>query len=58
MVERLRKAENDPAAQTDLVRCAQRCVDLASGTYDALSGNYYELPDDLDEALRTKELAQ
>jgi NAD(P)-dependent dehydrogenase (short-subunit alcohol dehydrogenase family) len=58
MVERLRKAENDPAAQTDLVRCAQRCVDLASGKYDALSGNYYELPDDLDQALRTKETAQ
>jgi NAD(P)-dependent dehydrogenase (short-subunit alcohol dehydrogenase family) len=58
MVERLRKAENDPAAQTDLVRCAQRCVDLVSGAYDALSGNYYELPDDLDEALRTKETAQ
>jgi len=51
MVERLRKAESDPAAQDDLVRCAQRVVDLASGRYDALSGNYYELPDDLDEAL-------
>lgn len=57
MVERLRKAENDPAAQTDLVRCAQRCVDLASGKYDALSGNYYELPDDLDEALKQKDAA-
>jgi NAD(P)-dependent dehydrogenase (short-subunit alcohol dehydrogenase family) len=54
MVERLRKAENDPAAQNDLARCAQRVLDLASGKYDALSGNYYELPDDLDEALRAK----
>jgi NAD(P)-dependent dehydrogenase (short-subunit alcohol dehydrogenase family) len=52
MVERLRKAENDPAAQTDLERCAQRVLDLASGKYDALSGNYYELGDDLDEALK------
>ena len=26
-------------------------LDLASGKYDALSGNYYELTDDLDEAL-------
>lgn len=51
MVERLRKAENDPAAQNDLARCAQRVLDLASGKYDALSGGYYELPDDLDEAL-------
>lgn len=50
-VERLRAANHDPAAQTDLARCAQRCVDLASGKYDALSGNYYELPDDLDQAL-------
>jgi NAD(P)-dependent dehydrogenase (short-subunit alcohol dehydrogenase family) len=53
-VERLRKVDHDPAAQTDLARCAQRCLDLASGRYDALSGNYYELPDDLDEALKTK----
>ena len=55
MVERLRAAENDPAAQTDLARCAQRCLDLASGKYDALSGNYYELPDDLDAALKAKQ---
>ena len=50
-VERLRKAENDPSAHDDLARCAQRVVDLASGRYDALSGNYYELPDDLDAEL-------
>ena len=35
----------------DLARCAQRVLDLASGRYDALSGNYYELPDDLDAEL-------
>lgn len=51
MVERLEKASNDPAAQDDLVRCAQRVVDLASGRYDALSGGYFELPDDLDAKL-------
>jgi NAD(P)-dependent dehydrogenase (short-subunit alcohol dehydrogenase family) len=50
-VVRLRKAEQDPANRDDLARCAQRVLDLASGQYDALSGNYYELPDDLDEAL-------
>lgn len=54
MVERLEKASTDPASQNDLARCAQRCVDLASGRYDALSGNYYELPDDLDAALAAK----
>jgi NAD(P)-dependent dehydrogenase (short-subunit alcohol dehydrogenase family) len=54
MVERLRKAESDPAAQNDLARCAQRVLDLASGKYDALSGGYYELSDDLDEAIAAK----
>jgi NAD(P)-dependent dehydrogenase (short-subunit alcohol dehydrogenase family) len=57
-VERLRGAENDPGAQKDLARCAQRCLDLASGKYDALSGNYYELPDDLDAELAKLEDAQ
>jgi NAD(P)-dependent dehydrogenase (short-subunit alcohol dehydrogenase family) len=56
-VERLRNANHDPAAQTDLARCAQRCLDLASGKYDALSGNYYELPDDLDAELKKLEKA-
>ncbi len=51
MVERLKERFDDPTAQDDLARCAQRCCDLASGRYDALSGGYYELPDDLDEAL-------
>ena len=46
--------ETDPAAQNDLARCAQRVLDLASGKYDALSGGYFELPDDLDEALAAK----
>jgi NAD(P)-dependent dehydrogenase (short-subunit alcohol dehydrogenase family) len=50
-VERLRKAERDPGNRDDLARCAQRVLDLASGKYDALSGNYYELGDDLDAAL-------
>ncbi len=51
MVERLRGRQHDPAAQDDLARCAQRCLDLASGRYDALSGGYFELPDDLDAKL-------
>jgi NAD(P)-dependent dehydrogenase (short-subunit alcohol dehydrogenase family) len=53
MVKRLheRKASSDSG---DLERCAQRCVDLASGRYDALSGNYMELDDDLDAWLAGK----
>lgn len=50
-VSRLRKAEHDSTNQDDLARCAQRCLDLASSRYDALSGNYYELTDDLDAEL-------
>jgi NAD(P)-dependent dehydrogenase (short-subunit alcohol dehydrogenase family) len=52
MVERLRQRQRAPDAEADLARCAQRCVDLASGRYDALSGGYFELGDDLDQRLR------
>jgi len=54
MVERLKQASVNPDNQDDLARCAQRCVDLASGRYDALSGGYFELPDDLDTKLAEK----
>lgn len=54
MVERLKQRFDDPSATADLARCAQRVLDLASGRYDALSGGYYELPDDLDQALAVK----
>jgi NAD(P)-dependent dehydrogenase (short-subunit alcohol dehydrogenase family) len=52
MVERLRQKQGAPDRDADLARCAQRCIDLASGRYDALSGRYFELGDDLDAALR------
>jgi NAD(P)-dependent dehydrogenase (short-subunit alcohol dehydrogenase family) len=52
MVTRLREKREDPNAAADLARCAQRCVDLASGRYDRLSGRYFEMTDDLDQALR------
>jgi NAD(P)-dependent dehydrogenase (short-subunit alcohol dehydrogenase family) len=58
MVERLSERADASGGDEDLGRCAQRCVDLASGRYDALSGRYMELPDDLDamvEAARAKE---
>lgn len=54
MVERLKERFDDPSATADLARCAQRVLDLASGRYDELSGGYYELPDDLDQALAIK----
>lgn len=40
----------------DLARCAQRCLDLASGRYDELSGGYFELTDDLDLTLAEKRI--
>jgi NAD(P)-dependent dehydrogenase (short-subunit alcohol dehydrogenase family) len=52
MVGRLRAKKDEKGGDTDLYRCAQRCVDLASGKYDALSGKYMELTDDLDDMLR------
>jgi hypothetical protein len=52
MIKRLKERKADPDSVLDLVRCAQRCMDLASGRYDELSGSYSELQDDLDEMLR------
>jgi NADP-dependent 3-hydroxy acid dehydrogenase YdfG len=52
MVTRVREKRDDPNAATDLALCAQRCVDLASGRYDRLSGRYFEMTDDLDQVLR------
>jgi NAD(P)-dependent dehydrogenase (short-subunit alcohol dehydrogenase family) len=52
MVSRVREKRDDPNAETDLALCAQRCVDLASGRFDPLSGRYFEMSDDLEQALR------
>jgi len=54
MVQRLRARKGEEGGGSDLERCAQRCVDLASGRYDALSGKYMELDDDLDAWLAGK----
>jgi NADP-dependent 3-hydroxy acid dehydrogenase YdfG len=53
MVARVREKRDDPNAAADLALCAQRCVDLASGRYDRLSGRYFEMSDDLEQALRS-----
>ena len=52
MMQHLRARKADPAAVHDLDRCSQRCVDLASGRYDELSGGYFELHESLDELLQ------
>jgi NAD(P)-dependent dehydrogenase (short-subunit alcohol dehydrogenase family) len=52
MIAHLKARKSDPNSSLDLNRCAQRCVDLASGRYDELSGCYLELNDSLDEMLR------
>jgi len=54
MVERLRAQQQSPQRDTDLPRCAQRCVDLASGRYDRLSGEYTELTHDLEAMLKER----
>ncbi|HWW63852.1 MAG TPA: SDR family oxidoreductase [Sphingomonadaceae bacterium] len=55
MVGRLETMADKPDNDADLGRCAQRCVDLFSGRFDALSGRYMELPDDLDAMVREAE---
>jgi NADP-dependent 3-hydroxy acid dehydrogenase YdfG len=52
MVGRLREKQVDPNAAAELALCAQRCADLASGRFDRLTGRYFEMTDDLDQALR------
>jgi len=51
MVARIRARKDSPDPEADLARCTRRCLDLASGRYDVLSGRYMELDDDID-ALR------
>jgi NAD(P)-dependent dehydrogenase (short-subunit alcohol dehydrogenase family) len=52
MVQRLKEmksAKGDSALVFN--RCAERCINLASGRYDRLSGRYIEPADDLDAML-------
>lgn len=57
LIERIESHPHAYGTDPDLARCAQRCLDLASGRYDALSGGYFELPDDLDALLAERESA-
>jgi NAD(P)-dependent dehydrogenase (short-subunit alcohol dehydrogenase family) len=55
MVMRIRARKEGKDADADLARCQQRCVDLASGRYDALSGKYLTLDDNLDDLMLQRE---
>ncbi len=57
MVARIRGRRDSPERDADLARCVARCLALASGRYDALSGRYMELDDDI-EAMRRHALEQ
>ncbi len=57
LIERIESVPHAYGEDPDLARCAQRCLDLASGRYDALSGGYFELPDDLDQLLAERRAA-
>jgi len=52
MMQRLEQKKLEPDCDKDLDRCGRRCVDLASGRLDALSGKYMTLEDDVEEMLR------
>ncbi|MCP5144117.1 MAG: SDR family oxidoreductase [Gammaproteobacteria bacterium] len=55
MVGRLNALAESAGSDDDLRRCGERCVALASGRYDALSGSYMELPDDPEVLLAAKQ---
>jgi NAD(P)-dependent dehydrogenase (short-subunit alcohol dehydrogenase family) len=55
MIERLKAHKADPTSRQDLDRCAQRCVELASGRYHALSGRYFEATDNLETLLQEED---
>jgi NAD(P)-dependent dehydrogenase (short-subunit alcohol dehydrogenase family) len=52
MVERLNQMKGKVGPQEGMEWCTNRCVGLASGRYDALSGRYIDRTDDPDELLK------
>jgi NAD(P)-dependent dehydrogenase (short-subunit alcohol dehydrogenase family) len=55
MVKRLASLGDSEGADVDLARCARLCFKLASGRFDALSGKYIDVGDDLDAMLKAIE---
>jgi len=58
MVERLHELRGTQSPEDGMQWCTDRCVALASGRYDALSGRYIDRTDDPDELLRRIELQE
>jgi NAD(P)-dependent dehydrogenase (short-subunit alcohol dehydrogenase family) len=52
MVERFTEMLDDVDPAPGLAKCADLCLMLASGRYDALSGQYLDVRDDIDATLR------
>jgi 3-oxoacyl-[acyl-carrier protein] reductase len=52
MVERLHELKGKQGPQDGMGWCTDRCLALASGRYDALSGRYIDRTDDPEEMLR------
>ena len=52
MVERLHEMKGKVGPQDGMAWCTDRCVALAAGRYDALSGRYIDRTDDPEEMLR------
>lgn len=58
MLQYLDDGRNRPDPLADLERTAERCVRLASGEYDLLSGRFMELSDPIDDWKRAAEVAK
>ena len=52
LVNHLERIESESDAEAVMTRCAEGCVKLASGRYDALSGQYLDVAWDLDAKMR------
>jgi len=56
MVERLHELKVTQGPEDGMAWCADRCVALAAGRYDALSGRYIDRTDDPEEMVRQLKL--
>jgi NAD(P)-dependent dehydrogenase (short-subunit alcohol dehydrogenase family) len=52
MVERLGRLKRESDPQVGLAKCADLCFKLSAGYYDALSGQYMDVREDIDERNR------
>jgi 3-oxoacyl-[acyl-carrier protein] reductase len=57
MVARLHELKDKQRPNDGMDWCTDRCIALASGRYDALSGRYIDRTDDPEESLRTSAAA-